>query len=111
MHDKSPTNTVIVHKHRTNILPVQLSYDVSDMTMRSQIRKGLTQDTDLIAEWEVHLKTDGRDGALVLILDDSATSEITETHGYMDMKRISDGEPYPVFEEAIPVLFRNVITE
>lgn len=101
---------IIVHKGRTVILPVQLSYDVSQDTIRSQIRKGRSVTSAIIAEWAVSFRTDGRDGKLIFRLDDAVTSEITENMGFMDIKRVTGGEPIAVLESPIPVVFRSVIT-
>lgn len=100
-----------VLKGRTNIVPVSLGFDVSDDTFTSQIREGPDVESDLIAEWDVSFKTTGNDGELVLTLDDSVTSEITQTIGYMDMKRVTGGEPLAVFGEPLQVVFVDTVTE
>lgn len=101
---------LIVYKDRTNIVPVDLGFDVSADTIESQIREGKSDDSVLIAEWVVTFQTDGTDGLLYLTLDDSVLDEITQTKGYMDMKRISGGEPLPVFAEPLRVRFRDSVT-
>lgn len=103
--------SLIVYKNRTNIVPVALGIDVSADTFESDIREGASVDAELIAEWTVSFSTDGTDGDLLLTLDDSVTSTIVQTFGYMDIKRISDGEPLPVFDNALRVEFRDVVTD
>lgn len=101
---------VIVFKNRTNILSVNIGIDVSSETITSQIREGKTSTSPLIATWDVSYLTDGTDGKLVFTLDDSATSLITQKFGYMDVKRVSNGEPLPVFLNPVKVVFRDVVT-
>lgn len=101
---------LIVYLGRTNVLGVDLGDDVSGSTFRSQIREGANRDSTLIASWEVSFLTTGVDGELLLTLDNSVTSDITAKHGYMDIERMSSGEPYSVFEHPIPVVFKDIVT-
>jgi hypothetical protein len=99
-----------VYKGRTVKLPVQLPYDVSQDTITSQIRKSKSRASLLIATWQVSFRSDGRDGKLDFILDDSVTSLITAQYGYMDILRVSGGEPYSVLDDPIMVEFKSVVT-
>lgn len=101
---------LIVHKGRTNIVPVSLGFDVSNDDLTSEIRVNKDPESTLLATWTVSFASDGTDGELILTLDDSVTSEIEKSTGYMDIKRVTAGEPVSVFDEPIEVLFRNVIT-
>lgn len=101
---------IIVHKGRTVVLPVSLGFDVSGDTITSEIRVDEDFESDLIASWNVSFATDGTDGELILTLDDSVTSEIDKSKGYMDLKRLTGGEPVAVFNDPLEVLFKNVIT-
>jgi hypothetical protein len=105
------SSKVIVHKNRTNILTVSLGFDVSADTITSEIRSEPDVDAPLIATWQVTFKTDGRDGELVLRLDDNETSQIKAASGYMDLKRITGSEPFAVFDQALEVSFRGSVTE
>lgn len=100
-------DTLVVYKNRTNIVPVSLGIDVSDDTITSEIRSA---NDVLIATWSVTFASDGTDGELIFTLDNSAVSSITHQTGLMDIKRVSGGEPLPVFERPIEVEFRNAIT-
>lgn len=100
-------DSVIVYKGRTNVLPVNTGMDLSGDTVTSEIR---TADGTLIATWDVEFAGDGTDGKLILTLDDSVTSLIVETMGKMDLKRVSAGEPYPIFADAVEVEFRKTVT-
>lgn len=102
--------SVVVYKNRTNVIPVNLGFDVSDDTISSEIREGKTSEDLLIATWDVSFKTDGVDGKLLIILDDSVTASITQAFGYMDMKRLSGGEPLPVFSSPLKVVFKDTVT-
>jgi hypothetical protein len=105
------SNQVIVHKSRTNTLLVDLGIDVSDDTITSQIRSEPNSDSPLLATWVVAFVTDGTDGELVFTLDDTFTSQITANSGYMDVKRVTGGEPVPVFDKPLEVVFRGTVTE
>lgn len=98
---------VIVYKGRTTVLPVSLGEDVSLDTFTSEIR---TPGGTLIAEWNVAFDGDGTDGELIFTLDDSVSGPIEYSRGLMDVKRISNGEPLPVFEALIEVEFRDTVT-
>lgn len=101
---------LIVYKGRTNIVPVSLGFDVSNDTITSQIRAEKNFESELIATWTVSFLTDGEDGELILTLDNSITALIEATAGYMDLKRVSGGEPLHVFDDPLEVLFKNTIT-
>lgn len=101
---------VVVQKGRTVVLPVSLGINVSLDTITSQIREGKETTSPLIATWSVSFATTGVDGNIVLTLDNTITSAITKTIGYMDLKRVTGGEPISVFDEPLEVLFKDVVT-
>lgn len=103
-------NQVVVHKGRTNVLTVSMGIDVSADTITSEIRADASRTSPLLATWVVTNATDGTDGNLILTLDDSATSSIDSDRGYMDLKRVSNGEPLPVFDKPLEVIFRGTVT-
>lgn len=103
-------SSVIVYKNRTNTLPVSLGIDVSSDTITSQIRTEPNSEATLIATWDVAFVTDGTDGELILTLDDSIASQITAQSGYMDLKRVTGGEPVPLFDKPLEVIFRGTVT-
>lgn len=100
---------VRVKKGRVNTLPVSLGYDVSNDTITSQIRKEKDHESELIASWDVAFLTDGVDGELILTLDDSAR-EIESSGGWMDFKRVSNGQPLDAVDEPLEVLFVETVT-
>lgn len=104
------SSSVVVHKGRTNILPIGLGFDVSADTITSEIRTEPEQSSTLLATWNVAYLTDGTDGELVLTLDDLATAQITVASGYMDLKRVTGSEPVAVFDRPIPVAFQGTVT-
>lgn len=104
------SEAIVVHKGRTNIVTLDLGIDVSADTITSEIRTKPEQDAPLVAEWVVTHETDGTDGKLVLTLDDIFTSQITVASGFMDVKRVSGGEPLPVFDRPLEVEFRGTVT-
>jgi hypothetical protein len=102
------SNTIVVHKGRTNILPVSLGIDVSGDTITSEIR---TPSGVLIATWNVTFDGDGSNGEIVLMLDDLITAAIAYPSGLMDIKRLSGGEPLSIFDKPVEVEFREVVTQ
>jgi hypothetical protein len=105
------SNQVIVHKGRTNTIRVNLGIDVSADEITSEIRSEPEVESPLIATWEVSFVNGGVDGQLLLTLDDMETASIKANSGYMDIKRVKDGEPVPVFDRPLEVTFRGTVTE
>lgn len=103
------SNKVIVHKNRTNTIIVDLGMDVSTDVITSQIRAEQDPTSALIATWTVSFVTDGVDGLLELLLDNSVTG-VTVDSGYMDLKRVSAGEPLAVFDRPLEVSFQGTVT-
>lgn len=101
---------IIVHKGRTTRISVGLGFDVSADTFESEIRVDQDPTSTLIATWAISFLTDGIDGELVLTLDDSVSGPITQSKGYMDIKRITGGEPVPAFDKPLEVLFQKTVT-
>ncbi len=104
------SNSLIVHKGRTNVIPVSLNMDVAGDTISSEIRAKPSAGSELIATWDVSFETDGSDGEIILTLDDTVTADITHSRGYMDLKRVTAGEPVPVFDKPLHVEFKDVVT-
>lgn len=104
------SNQVVVHKNRTNTIIVKLGMDISVDTFTSEIRTEPDVEGVLIASWDVSFVTDGTDGDLRLSLDDTITSDIDVDSGYMDLKRVSSGEPLAVFDRPLEVVFRGSVT-
>ena len=100
---------IVVYKNRTNVLSVSLGSDISADTFASEIREKAGVASPLIATWDVAFLTDGTDGELVLTIDDSALTAVTQKAGYMDIKRTTGGEPFQVFDP-IKVKFVEVVT-
>lgn len=104
------TDPIIVHKGRTTIVCAKINRDVSGDILSSEIRIAPDQSAALIATWTLTFLTDGTDGELVLALDHSVTSQITQSRGYMDIKRVVNGEPTPLFRRPLEVEFRGSVT-
>lgn len=105
------SSNVVVYKNRTNIITIGLGIDVSADVITSQIRSEPRVTAPLLATWVVTFDTDGTDGELILTLDNSVVANIVANNGYMDLKRVSGGEPIPVFDRPLEVTFRGSITE
>ncbi len=104
------SNEVVVHKGRTNVVTVSLGINVLGDTFTSQIRSEPDASSPLLMTWVVTFATNGSDGELILTVDDSITSEIKANSGYMDLKRLSGGQPIPVFDRPLEVEFRGSVT-
>lgn len=102
-------NKVVVYKNRTNTLTVDLGIDVTGDSFTSQIRSEQDHNSNLLATWSV-VVTDAANGILTLTLDDVVTEQITVDSGYMDIKRVSGGEPIPVFDRPLEVSFQGTVT-
>lgn len=100
-------DALLIYKNRVNIVPVDLGFDVSGDTITSEIR---TESGVLIATWNVVFDSDGSDGKLILSLDDSDLGSVEYTTGVMDLKRVSGGNPFAVFEKPIEVEFVDSVT-
>jgi hypothetical protein len=87
-----------------------MGINVSADVITSEIRSEPDVNAPLIATWDVAFKTDGTDGELILTLDDLETSQIKANSGYMDLKRVVNGEPFSVFDMALEVSFRGSVT-
>lgn len=105
----STNASIIVYKNRTNIITVNLGMDITDADITSEIRTQQSVDAPLIAEWTVNVE-DAETGEITLTLDNGLVSDISQRTGYMDIKRVVDDEPYPVFAEPLEVEFRGVVT-
>lgn len=101
---------IVIERGRTITLPVKVSYDVSEDTITSDIRVSRNSSSLLIAHWMVSYRTDGKDGELLFVLDDSVTANIAEHFGYMDIKRVTGGEPVGMVDTPMEVIIRDVIT-
>jgi hypothetical protein len=104
------SNQLWIYKGRTMVVPMSLGFDVSNDTFESHIRTEKRRESELIAEWVITFETDGTDGELVLTLDNSVTDLLDESRGYMDVKRITGGEPINVFDEPLEVLIKDPVT-
>jgi hypothetical protein len=104
------TVPIVVHLGRTNVITASLGFDVSGDTITSQIRAGNSRTDALLATWVVTYLTDGVDGEIVLTLDDSALATVDVFTGFMDIKRLSAGEPLTVLPEPLRVMFKEVVT-
>lgn len=104
------SNKLIVHKNYTNEIKVDLGIDITGDTITSQIRAEADHTSDLITTWTVTVD-DAPTGMLTLTLDDSLTGAITVDSGYMDIRRVSGGEPLPVLDRPIEVSFQGTVTD
>jgi hypothetical protein len=103
-------NELVIHKSRTNVITVNLGIDVTGETLTSEIRTQPEVDAPLVATFVVAV-IDADTGELTLTLDNTAAGSVTVDFGYMDIKRVSGGEPLSVFDRPLEVRFRGVVTE
>ena len=83
---------------------------MSNDTITSQIRKEKNRESELLGEFVVTFVTDGTDGELKLTFDDSVSDDVEKSKGWMDMKRLTGGEPMNVWDDPIEVLFKEPVT-
>lgn len=102
---------LVVYKNRTNTITVSLGINVAGDVITSEIRAEPDVASPLLMTWTVAFATDGTDGELILSVDDNATAQIKANSGYMDLKRVTGGEPVPVFDRPVEVEFRGAVTE
>jgi hypothetical protein len=88
-----------------------MGMDVSQDTLTSEIRSSPNKNAPLIATWNLTFATDGTDGEIILTLDDTVTGAIEADSGYTDIKRVTGGEPVPVFDKPLEVIFRGTVTQ
>jgi len=101
-------DVIEIRRGRTEVVELNLGHPLGDDIYTSQIRAGQNVTSELIATWTVTVRN-ATNGILTLKLDDSVTANIEQTYGWMDVKRVSNGEP--LFEcDPIPVIFKNVVT-
>lgn len=103
------SNKLVVHKNVTNVVTVDLGIDITGDTITSQIRAEPDHESVLIATWTVAIIT-AADGIFTLTLDNTLTGDITVDSGYMDIRRISSGEPLVVLDRPIEVSFQGTVT-
>ena len=102
--------SIVIQKGFSNTIPLVLGYDTTGDIISSQIRSGPSQDSPLIANFEVSA-VDATKGEYTLYLDDTFSSQIAVDRGWMDIRRETGGEPIPVFEEPLEVIFKGTITK
>lgn len=101
---------ITVVKNRSITFEFTLGHQIGTDVYTSEIRVGQSVNTPLIATWNVSVKPGGLNRTLIFSMDNSVTAPIVQSHGWMDLKRVSGGEPLPVLDYAIPVLFKDAIT-
>ena len=101
---------IIIHKGRTNVITASLGFNVANDILTSEIRSQRTPASMLIATWTITNLVDGLDGEIVLTLDDAALNDISVNRGFMDIKRVTNGEPISVFDAPLEVIFKEVVT-
>jgi hypothetical protein len=101
---------LIVHRNRTNRVPLGLGFPVNGDVITSEIREHPGDTGAPLATWTVTYATDGSDGEIILTLLPSQLTTVTVNYGYMDLKRVSGGQPLSVFLEPLKVHFQGVVT-
>lgn len=103
------SNKIIIDKNRTNAITVDLGIDITGETLTSEISTGADHTSALIAAFTVTVD-DAPTGQLTLTIDNTVTAGITVDSGYMDIKRLSAGEPLSVFAKPLEVRFQGTVT-
>lgn len=102
---------LIVYKNRDNVYRCDMGMDVSTDTLTSQIRTEADPGSTLLATFTITMgDAGGVDGEIILTLLAEDLDEINAREGWMDIKRVVDGRPLPVFDGALEVDFRGLPT-
>ena len=99
-----------IYLGRTNLLRVRYGFDISNDTFSSQIRSEPSRTSELLATWETDFTSDGSDGELLLTLPVAETAGIEDEVGWMDVKRIVNGNPIAGFDGLIKIIFEDSVT-
>lgn len=102
---------LVVYKHRDNVFQCNMGQDVSADTLTSDIRVEVNPDSPLIGSFTITMgEAGGTDGEIILTLlaEDIDAGDLRE--GWMDIKRVTAGRPYPVFDGALRVDLRGSVT-
>ncbi len=105
----SSSNTIVFYKNRTTTVTVRLGYSVVGDTLTCQVRTEPNHVSQLIATIPV-VVVDASVGHLTLTMDDSVSGPIVHDMGYLDIKRVTGGEPVPVFATPLEVEFQGTVT-
>lgn len=105
----SNNNKIVVQKNRTNVISVNLGVNVTGDTITSEIRTQPDQSSVLIVPWTVTV-VNALTGELTLTIDNGLLTDVPHRQGYMDLKRVTGGEPISVFDEPLEVEFRGTVT-
>lgn len=103
------SDEITVFKNRTTKVRVSLGFDVSTDSFTAEIRAKASSTSELLATWDVTFATNGIDGELIMTMQNESVAAVTAKSGYTDLKRMSGGEPYPVFEP-VKVKFVDTVT-
>lgn len=103
--------TLKLKKLRHQTIRFELGADYSADILTSDIRVAKDDESELIATWTIDPETDGTDGVYLFTLDDADLPSSMVSKGFMDVKRVSAGEPLVgPFDGYITVVFQEVIT-
>jgi len=105
----SNNNKIVVHKNRTNVVTCNLGINITGDTITSEIRTQPEHDAPLIVPWTVAVIT-ASTGEITLTIDNGALTDVPHRTGFMDIKRVTGGEPITVFDEPLEVEFRGTVT-
>lgn len=103
------SNKIKVDKNRTNKLSIDLGFDITGDTITSEIRAEQDPESLLLGTWTVAV-IDAATGQLELTMDNTVTADIAVDSGWMDIKRLSGGEPLSVFDRPLEVAFQGTVT-
>lgn len=97
-----------VYKRRFNQILVSLNMDITTDVITSQIRLEPDQDSILLATWDIDVE-DADTGECIFTMD-LTDEDLEAKRGWMDIKRLSGGIAYPVFDESLEVYFVGTVT-
>lgn len=101
---------ITVHKHRATVISFGFGIDLSQDTLTSQIRDSKNSTGNDLGFWDIQPLTDGTDGRYVFTFSPEKATLVTVDKGYMDVKRVSGGQPLTLMNRILTVEFKDVIT-
>lgn len=95
--------TVKVERTKTIILSITLGFNVSSFEFLCEMRENEDPASARIATWDMTFATDGKDGELLAVLDNSITTDLVQDTAWLFLYRVSGITHLSVFEEPLEV--------
>lgn len=95
---------VEVERGKTIVLAISVGFNVSSFEFLCEMRQNQSPESTIIATWDVSFETDGKNGELVALLDNSITAALVPNIAWLFLYRVSGSTHLPVFDEPLEVV-------